>query len=473
MIDAKQTVSKHSVSLDQRRRSLEPSLLNKLLETLFEDNEVPINAGKKRRAEDLDAQMGSSKRQKFTDAMDWVRARTYHGGSVDQMVPAFKHTYDFVFTLSPPGTDNANADTREDYRKEIEVLRQTLLSFHKSSAISNQGDIVLPLTVKWSQYCPGEDVRYTLKAYLPDSERPLISVDVYHPPERHHESGDYRRINPIAAAYLLEANHGVHLTFSVRLQPTPDPDHSPEHALPLKISIELEGSLHFPQIAHPSKNLFTKNYHDAWDALIRHLFPPRLTDFPSYHGETDITFLYSSLEPAPSLPSAVSPEYLQPKALLPSLLPFQRRSVLWMLNRERKTLNKKGKTVSFTPDYLPLFWEAFQICGRAVYLNRLKEILSLTPPPPDDEHPGGSLNEAPGLGKTVECLALILLNPDIRRNPSTKRWDSDVEVYVREVHVSGCTPYILKFGTPLTHRDFDRQRLSLHLPLWLRNGKTN
>ena len=71
-----------------------------------------------------------------------------------------------------------------------------------------------------------------------------------------------------------------------------------------------------------------------------------------------------------------------------------------------------------------------------MYLNRLRETLSLEPPLPDVEHLGGSINEAPGLGKTVECMALMLLNPDVRRNPSVNRWDTDAQVYVQEVHVS-------------------------------------
>ena len=57
-----------------------------------------------------------------------------------------------------------------------------------------------------------------------------------------------------------------------------------------------------------------------------------------------------------------------------------------------------------------------------MYLNRLRETLSLEPPLPNVEHLGRSINEAPSLGKTVECMALILLNPDIWRKPSVNQW---------------------------------------------------
>ena len=455
MIDTNQTVSKHSVSLDRLRwgrPALDPSLFNKLLEALIKDDEDPVTVGEKRRAEDSDAHIGPSKRLKLNDVTNGIRAQGGDGGGVGSKLPAFKHTYDCVFTLSPPGAVSGYTSPTVAYRKEVEVLKQTLCLFHQSSATSARGDVVLPATVRRNYSVEYMNMRCTLEVYLPGFNLSLFTIDVDYPLERHGSRSSHQN-NPIDAAHLLGPNHGVDFNFTVRLRPTLDPDHSPEHALPLKISIEMEGSLWFPQIARPPKNTRGNNYSDAWNTLIRHIFPPPPADFPNYRGETDITFLYSILEPAPSLPSTLSSAYIQPKALLPSLLPFQQRSVLWMLHREGKTFNKKGQVVSFTPDYLPLFWDAFQVGGQTVYLNRLNETLSLAPPPSDVEHPGGSLNEAPGLGKTVECLALILLNPDIRRNPSVKRWDPNAEVYVREVHVSGYMLHLIPFLLIETHVD--------------------
>ena len=46
------------------------------------------------------------------------------------------------------------------------------------------------------------------------------------------------------------------------------------------------------------------------------------------------------------------------------------------------------------------------------------------------------LAEEPGLGKTLECIALILLNPGVGRNPSTYTWDAEAKIHVKNVKVS-------------------------------------
>lgn len=437
MIDTKETVSQHSVSLNKLEFGEEPilnaNILNKLLSSLIEDEGTPVVIGKKRRVENADAYNASSKRQKFADITNGTQAQAGHG---EFEVPAFKHTYDLTFTLSPPNPDNEDANATGVYRKEVEVLKKTLSLCSQSAIISDQGDILLPVTVS-NSFSDGQ-LRCTLSVCLLDLQGSLLVFHADHAPERL-GPGDPHPLEPIGAAHLLGAHHGVGLTLSARLRPASDPEGFPEDALPLKVSIVLEGSLLFPKITHIPKNVMRRGYPGAWNTLIKHLFPPPPVDFPNYRGETDIAFLYSALKPAPSLPPYVSSVDVQPKALLPSLLPFQRRSVIWMLQCERKTLDEKGQVVPFMPDYYPLFWESVELRGQTMYLNRLRGTLSLKPPPPDVEHPGGSLNEAPGLGKTIECMALILLNPGDRRNPSVKRWDATAEVYVREVRVSGHT----------------------------------
>lgn len=412
---------------------MDPNILNQVLRRIIEDEDTPAVAGKKRRVDDADSVR--SKRQKLTDVADWTRTEEEEGAI---QLPVFKHTYDLTFTLPPPETDSDGANMSEAYRGMVEALKKTLHLCSQSSIILDRGDILLPTTVTSSP--PDEKLQCTLNVYPPDSEDPFLVFCVDHA-SGHPESGDRHSLSPIGAAHVLGSHYGVELTFSARLRPTLDPEYSSEDALPLTISIDMEGSLLFPKITRTPRTGVRRHHNDAWKALITYLFPPPPVEFPNYRGETDIAFLYSILGPAPSLPPRISPADVQPKMLLPSLLPFQRRTLVWMLQREGKTLDEEGNVIPFIPGYLPLFWENVELGGRTMYLNRLKETLSLEPPPSEVERPGGSLNEAPGMGKTIECLALILLNPDIRRNPSVKRWDLDTQVHVREVHVSGprCT----------------------------------
>ena len=458
MIDIKETVSKHSVSLDQRRWGgprLDVNILSKFLGRLIEDDDTPIAIGKKRRAEDTDAHDTPPKRLKFGNLANGTLVKIEDGEEGRRKVPVFKHTYDIAFTLSPPQPGNRDIDATEAYRNDVDILKKTLSLCPQSSVTSDRGDITLPATV--TGHCQGERLRCTLSVNLPGFEGPFLYLHVDHT-QGHQGSGDRHSLDPISAAYLLKAYDCVELAFSVHLWPAVDPDHSPEHALPLKISIAVEGSLLFPEITYAPKKLNRRGYGDAWNALVKYLFPPPPLDLQNYRGETDIAFLYSILEPAPALPPTLASADVQPKALIPSLLPFQRRSVVWMLQREGKTFDEKGQVVPFVPDYRPLFWEDVKVGGQAMYLNRMRETLSLEPPPPEIEHPGGSLNEAPGLGKTVECMALILLNPDIRRNPSVKRWNADAKVHVREVHVSGYMLFILFFHS-FNLSNPDRRRL--------------
>lgn len=456
MIGVKESVSRHSVSLDQRgwrKPDLNPNILTEFIERLIKDDDPPTAAGKRQRTEDTETQDGPLKRQRLTDIADetLVKAEDEQSGSFQ--VPAFKHTYDFTFTLSPPHPDNRDTQVTKAFRREVEVLKESLSSCSQYSAISDRDGLILPTTI--TKPYPDDGSRCVLVVHLLGFEDNFLYLHLDHAPGRQ-GPGDHHPLEPIGSAHLLAAYDSVELTFTVRLWPTVDPDHSLEHALPLKISIDMEGSLIFPGITHAPKTLGRRSRGGFWNAFVGYLFPAM--NVPNYRGETDIAFLYSILEPAPPLPPLISPADVQQDALLPSLLPFQRRSVMWMLQREGKTLDEKGRVVPFVPHHLPLFWEVVELGGQKLYLNRVREILSLEPPPPCVEHPGGSLNEAPGLGKTVECMALILLNPDIRRNPSVKRWDADAKVHVREVHVSGYVPFILTFVALLTHRIPDRRR---------------
>ncbi|KAI9061801.1 hypothetical protein FKP32DRAFT_1594010 [Trametes sanguinea] len=184
--------------------------------------------------------------------------------------------------------------------------------------------------------------------------------------------------------------------------------------------------------------------HEAQRRLLLFTHPPRAPLPINYRGVTDIPLLFSILGPAPPLPSTEAYNALQPESLLATLLPFQRRSVAWMLGREGRDVTAAGAIVpksesdaSAAP--LPLFWEETPVSeDETWYINRLRGLVSPTRPTAEDDELnedalGGIVAEEPGLGKTLECITTIMLNPAADRSPANKRWDLEAKIDVREV----------------------------------------
>ncbi|KAG0036681.1 hypothetical protein BGZ82_003869 [Podila clonocystis] len=147
--------------------------------------------------------------------------------------------------------------------------------------------------------------------------------------------------------------------------------------------------------------------------LVHFLFPPP-TNNDQQLTDNAIKDLYTYLKPAANKEPA---ESLQPKDLNPKLLPFQKRTVTWMLERECGIVTEYGDVVYKAPtleEKLPLTWEtATTDAGLELYINRLFGAICLTDTnvvAAQVEPRGGILAEEMGLGKTVEMLALILLN---------------------------------------------------------------
>lgn len=146
----------------------------------------------------------------------------------------------------------------------------------------------------------------------------------------------------------------------------------------------------------------------------------------------------SNLQPAPSLPPSVQERHLQPKGLRCELLPFQRRSVYWMLTREGFTLSNTGKVVKMPhTSTISLMWEQVSTKGGAtLYLNRLDgEIRRRGEMEEGEPVRGGILAEEVGCGKTVESIGLILLNPPSNRGPWNVSWNELVQVPLHQVKV--------------------------------------
>ncbi|SOV02660.1 related to IRC20 - putative helicase [Ustilago sp. UG-2017a] len=131
-------------------------------------------------------------------------------------------------------------------------------------------------------------------------------------------------------------------------------------------------------------------------------------------GEINDSFVLHHLRPATIDSNA---EALQPAELNPTLLPFQRRSTAFMLGREGMIFDPNGKLVRSKSvvghqgqQHLGLWWKKIQ---SHLYYNwteaRFVQNPELTL---RYDFKGAMLAEEMGLGKTVEAVALMLLNPD-------------------------------------------------------------
>ena len=217
--------------------------------------------------------------------------------------------------------------------------------------------------------------------------------------------------------------------------------------LPFRLVVDVVLSFRSPAIFQPTpyarKGQSRIEIENARRGLLHLAFPPLPlpeTLSTSFHGRIDVPFLYAAVQPAKELLHETMDKFLQPQVLLPRLLPFQRRTVCWMLSREGKAFGPTGELTLMVTDAaaLPVLWRRVTIQRDDEeliwYYHRLTG--TLTP-----EHPnprtvlGGILAEEPGLGKTLECIALILLNPSIKRSISHARWDPDANLSITEIRV--------------------------------------
>jgi len=208
--------------------------------------------------------------------------------------------------------------------------------------------------------------------------------------------------------------------------------------VPLQLLLEFETSIVLPFIFEPcprgiSKKMGAK-FEQCKTQLLRHLYTSigHRSD-----AVVNIPFFYSNLRPAPVLRSKSADNAMQPKELIPRLLPFQRRSVAWLLHQEGKSVTAEGKIIPSINFKEHSFWEKIQEGNHTWYYNRLSDSVSMEAMDGLPPALGGILAEEPGLGKTLETIALMLLNPaPPERNPSVKRWDPEARLEVRAIKVN-------------------------------------
>ncbi|QRW14958.1 RNA recognition motif protein [Ceratobasidium sp. AG-Ba] len=155
-------------------------------------------------------------------------------------------------------------------------------------------------------------------------------------------------LSPLAAALKLGSDDRARVAATLSARPCRDHNSEPGLVvLYLKVTISLVA----PGIFSPLQS--ERSLVPKAQRRILSLVFPRLPDelWHSEHVLTPTEF-YAALKPAPPLSSELATK-MQPDGLVPTLLPFQRRSVAWLLQREG---HFTGADVS-NAEMLPLGWK--------------------------------------------------------------------------------------------------------------------
>ncbi|KAL3470661.1 SNF2 family N-terminal domain-containing protein [Aspergillus californicus] len=133
---------------------------------------------------------------------------------------------------------------------------------------------------------------------------------------------------------------------------------------------------------------------------------------------------YNSVHVPPDTPSLSAP--IKCGMVKCDLYPFQRRAVRWLLQREGKELNSEGQTVPIVQLPKAGLPESFQqitdVDGETCFASHLHMIVTKNLSgwyDVGDHLRGGILAEEMGLGKTVEMISLMCLNPRVLRPEET------------------------------------------------------
>jgi E3 ubiquitin-protein ligase SHPRH len=386
-----------------------------------------------------------------------------------RFIPAFRHSFELQYTRDAPDEDEKNfVDDHIAEKRGWDRQERELMALLEEVGASSPEPTSIDLGRLWlcryqGRYIGMDDKphdSYSLYgdfAQFESNKWFLLVPSIPWPNEVDLDTDDYIESeihqDILAACSVLGEMDRVAIRTNLRLVvPPASARDALKNELPFCLQVELTVSLVVPYVlqAIDGRNLSKRDVaikEDAQRRLLAFLFPPSDRDIPrvahpSDTGSTDIPFLYSILTPAPCLSSTIAEEGMQPSSLLPTLLPFQRRSVGWMLEREGKCVTSDGIIVpkSSVADpknsSSPLFWDKIELGeGDIWYIHRLTGTLS-SELPEEECPPGGILAEEPGLGKTLECIALVLLNPAPGRNPTVSWWEGEAQIILKEIKVS-------------------------------------
>lgn len=404
------------------RRALNVEYLLRLLEYTHSS---PRNGNRKKRSLSDAAPTPDRQRKRFkkANATDAEKGGLEDGDEVvvePSLVPVYRHTLHIKHAL--------------DEQEQKEEGKQ----LYKWLKMSGQEDNGWSTAINGVKLTSSSSSAYV---YVDNQSMSLLEVPNVDP-TFNVEEHDFRHMpmrDPLFACSVLQDAGRAQLSaeMAVRVEQAVN-----DSVLSLGITLDISVSLIFPTISEPTlyaTKIATSEAEEAQRRAMHYIFPPQVQQSaPQSH--MDVASLYATLGPAPQLnPPSLQANY-QPYQLLPTLLPFQRRSVAWLLSREGKAINDSLDVVDRNVDAeLPLFWQKVPVKAadgteQELYVNDLTGAVSTTKPS-DDSPRGGVLAEEPGLGKTLESIALVLLNPAIGRNPSNKSWNADARIFMKEVKV--------------------------------------
>lgn len=368
-------------------------------------------------------------------ALSYPRVRVFNnGGRPDtDSVPVLRHVLEIHYS---PGT--ASPMLAQKWNAQDEELTKIL--FALSESLSSPQTIELG-EVRFAQH-EGRIIGVSADSRYDTIDGPpwLLLVPSLTIDE---ESNDFRSpqaADILSAIQILQGHRRAHVTANLRIRVYPQDDEllsMPNFSFELEFIASIILPASFEPVVH-KKGMLKKDFvtlEDSQRRILRAAYLPEDIISTDIRDPITVSTFYSIMGSAPPLPSQQAVDALQPEDLLPTLLPFQRRSVAWLLEKEGMSVTAEGTIVPQENSSSFSFWEEVMEGNRRWFLNRLSGELS------EDEPKlptilGGMLAEEPGLGKTVETIALILLNPAPPEwKPSLSRWDPISRLDVKAVKV--------------------------------------